>query len=51
MRSSRDAERFSAKFPALRTPAGDYHAYGVRLHSTDHVLRFYRALRGLGESA
>jgi glycosyl transferase family 2/tetratricopeptide repeat protein len=47
----RYAERFEAKFPALRTPVGDYHAYGVRLRSTGHVLGFYRALRGLGSTA
>jgi hypothetical protein len=47
----RYAERFGAKFPALRAPAGAHHAYGVRLHSTAHLLGFYRALRGLGDSA
>lgn len=45
----RYAERFAAKFPALRSPAGDYHAYGVRLRSTPHLLGFYRALRGLAQ--
>jgi hypothetical protein len=44
----RDAGRFTAKFPALATPVGDYHAYGARFAGTAQVLAFYEALRGLG---
>jgi hypothetical protein len=47
----RYAGRFKAKFPALDAPVGDYHAYGARFGTTDAVLRFYGALRGLGAVA
>ncbi len=47
----RYAERFAAKFPELRDPVGDYHAYGARFGSVGEVVRFYAALRGLGAVA
>lgn len=47
----RYAARFEAKFPALRSPVGDYHAYGVRVRSRPELVRFYAQLRGLGAAA
>lgn len=47
----RYAARFMAKFPHLRLPKGEHHAYAAPLSSRTRMARFYNELRGLAAIA
>ena len=47
----RYAARFMAKFPHLRLPKGEHHAYAAALSSRTRMARFYNELRGLAAIA